>query len=243
MRVGVVVFPGSCDDRDAARAVSVLGADPVSLWHEQAELAGVDTVLLPGGFTYGDYLRVGALARFSPVMGAVAAFAEAGGPVLGICNGFQVLCEAGLLPGALTRNAGLRFIHRRQHVRVEATCAWTEGLGRGAVLEMPIKHGEGRYVHPEPEKLAADGQVLARYCTADGAVQDDANPNGSVASIAGVCNAAGNVAALMPHPEHAVESLLGSTDGRAVLGSVLGTGDAGWGRAEHPASATGLGAR
>ena len=221
MRVGVVQFPGSCDDRDAAWAVSVLGAEPVVLWHGDAWLAGVDAVVLPGGFSYGDYLRSGALARFSPVMGSVGAFARRGGPVLGVCNGFQVLCEAGLLPGALTRNAGLRFVARDQSVRVEARCAWTAGIRPGTVLALPVKHGDGRYVHPEPDALATGGQVLARYCDPGGVVGTAGNPNGSVAAIAGVTNAAGNVAGLMPHPEHAVDPLLGSTDGRLLLGAVL----------------------
>ncbi|MDQ3974693.1 MAG: phosphoribosylformylglycinamidine synthase subunit PurQ [Actinomycetota bacterium] len=216
MRVGVVQFPGSCDERDAVRAATLLGADAVLLWHAEADLRGADAVILPGGFSYGDYLRAGAIARFSPVMRAVAAFAGRGGPVLGICNGFQVLCEAGLLPGALTRNANLRFVHRRQHVRVDSDSAWTHGLV-GAVLELPVKHGEGRFVHSDPAALAAGGQVLARYCGPDGAVDDAHNPNGSVAAIAGVSNAAGNVAGLMPHPEHAVDPLLGSTDGRRIL--------------------------
>ena len=220
MRIGVVVFPGSCDERDAAHALGLLGADPVLLWHGQADLEGVDAVVLPGGFTYGDYLRTGAIARFAPVMGAVAAFASRGGPVLGICNGFQVLCEAGLLPGALTRNAGLRFVSRSQHLRVEAPGIWCAAPA-GSVLELPVKHGEGRYVHDDPAALAAAGQVLLRYCHADGAVDAGANPNGSLDNIAGVTDAAGNVAGLMPHPEHAVEALLGSTDGRAILGAVL----------------------
>jgi phosphoribosylformylglycinamidine synthase I len=222
MRIGVVQFPGSCDDRDALRALALVGAEPVALWHADADLRGVDAVVLPGGFSYGDYLRTGALARFAPVMGPLRAFAAAGGPVLGICNGFQILCEAGLLPGALTRNASLRFVCRRQHIRVEAACVWTVGLAVGTVLDIPVKHGEGRYVHADPDALAAAGQVLARYCRLDGTIADDANPNGSVAGIAGITNAAGNVAGLMPHPEHAVEALLGSTDGRRLLGAVLG---------------------
>jgi phosphoribosylformylglycinamidine synthase len=221
VKVGVVQFPGSCDERDALRAVALCGAEPVLLWHGEADLRGVEAVLLPGGFSYGDYLRTGAIARFAPVMGALGEFAGRGGPVLGICNGFQVLCEAGLLPGALTRNAGLRFVHRKQHVRVEARCAWTDGIQVGQVLCIPVKHGEGRYLHPDPAGLAAAGQILARYCNADGAVRDDANPNGSLAGIAGVTNPAGNVAGLMPHPEHAVDPLLGSTDGRRLLSAVL----------------------
>jgi len=221
VRIGVVTFPGSCDDRDACYAVAVVGAEPVALWHGEADLQGVDAVLLPGGFSYGDYLRCGAIARFSPVLGALIEFAGRGGPVLGICNGFQVLCEAGLLPGALTRNVGLRFVHRRQHLKVEAASVWTAGVEAGMVLDIPVKHGEGRYVHPDPDGLAAAGQVLARYCGPDGAVDEAHNPNGSLAGIAGVTNAAGNVAGLMPHPEHAVDALLGSTDGRRILGAVL----------------------
>lgn len=219
-RVGVVQFPGSCDERDAAYAVALLGGEPVLLWHGDADLAGVDAVIVPGGFTYGDYLRAGALARFAPMMGAVAGFAAEGGPVLGICNGFQVLCEARLLPGALTRNANLRFIHRRVHVRVDGASAWSAGLEPGAVRSVPVKHGEGRYIHPEPRQLAEAGQVWLRYAQPDGTVDDAANPNGSVAGIAGVTNAAGNVAGLMPHPEHAVDPLLGGTDGPALLAPV-----------------------
>ena len=220
MRIGVVQFPGSCDERDAARALGLLGAEPVLLWHGEADLAGAEAVVLPGGFTYGDYLRTGAIARFAPVMGSVAAFAARGGPVLGICNGFQVLCEAGLLPGALTRNEGLRFVSRRQHLRVEAPGPWCAAAS-GAVLELPIKHGEGRYVHDDPSALAAAGQVLLRYCRADGTADGEANPNGSLDGIAGVTDARGTVAGLMPHPEHAVEALLGPTDGRAILGAAL----------------------
>ncbi len=221
MRIGVVTFPGSCDDRDARNALALIGAEPVALWHGEADLQRVKAVVLPGGFSYGDYLRCGAIARFSPVLGALIEFAGRGGPVLGICNGFQVLCEAGLLPGALTRNVGLRFVHRRQHLKVEAASVWTAGVEAGMVLDIPVKHGEGRYVHPDPDGLAAAGQVLARYCGPDGAVDAAHNPNGSLAGIAGVTNAAGNVAGLMPHPEHAVDALLGSTDGRRILGAVL----------------------
>ena len=221
MRIGVVVFPGSCDDRDAAQAVAVMGHTPVALWHGDAHLAGVDAVVLPGGFSYGDYLRAGAIARFAPAVQSLIAFARKGGPVLGICNGFQVLCEAGLLPGALARNARLRFVHRPQHLRLEA------GPDLGRVVQIPVKHGEGRFVHPAPDELTASGQVLARYCEADGTRSPDANPNGSVDDIAGVTNARGNVLGLMPHPEHAVDPLLGSTDGRLVLAqafSALPTG-------------------
>ena len=221
MRIGIVTFPGSCDDRDAALAVQILGGQAVALWHGDADLRGVAAVIIPGGFSYGDYLRTGAIARFAPVMGAVAEFADAGGPVLGICNGFQILCEACLLPGALTRNAGLRFVHRDQALRFEGGGAWAAGIEPGTVLHIPVKHGEGRYIHPDPDALAAAGQVLARYCHADGSVDRAANPNGSVAGIAGVTNAAGNVAGLMPHPEHAVDALLGGTDGQRLLLAVL----------------------
>lgn len=208
MRIGILRFPGTCDDRDTAYAVRAIGHEPVELWHGDADLCDVGAVVVPGGFSYGDYLRAGAIARFSPVMSSVIGFAADGGRVLGICNGFQVLCEAGLLPGALTRNAGLRFLHHRQHLRRESD---------GAVIDIPIKHGEGRYVHPDPDALRETGRVLLRYCDAGGAITEAANPNGSVANIAGVTNGAGNVAGLMPHPEHAVDPLLGSTDGRAFL--------------------------
>jgi phosphoribosylformylglycinamidine synthase subunit PurQ / glutaminase len=215
MRIGVVTFPGSCDDRDARAAVAAMGADPVALWHGDTDLERVDAVVLPGGFSYGDYLRCGAIARFSPVLGAVAAFARDGGPVLGICNGFQVLCEAGLLPGALLRNAGLRFVCREVEVVVESTqSAWTAACAAGDRLAIPVKHGEGRYVHPDPAALEAAGQVVFRYAP-------DHNPNGSLADIAGVANPAGNVVGLMPHPEHAVDPLLGPTGGRALFESVL----------------------
>ena len=221
MRIGVVTFPGSCDDRDARHAVDAIGAESVALWHGDGDLKGVDAVILPGGFSHGDYLRCGAIARFSPVMGALREFAAEGGPVLGICNGFQVLCEAHLLPGALTRNAGLRFVHRDQHIKIEGQSLWTAGIETGEVLEIPIKNGEGRYVHDDPQSLFDSGQVLATYCDADGNVTDGADPNGSVLHIAGVTNERGNVAGLMPHPEHAVESLLGSTDGARLIGAVL----------------------
>ncbi len=216
MRIGVVTFPGSCDDRDALAAVELMGAEPERLWHGDDDLGGVDAVVLPGGFSYGDYLRCGAIARFSPVMTAVADFARAGGPVLGICNGFQVLCEAGLLPGALLRNAGLRFVCRQVEIEVRSTAtAWTGACTAGQRLRIPVKHGEGRYVHPDPERLLADGQVVFTYAPGH-------NPNGALADIAGVRNAGGNVVGLMPHPEHAVDPLLGPTGGRALFASVLG---------------------
>jgi phosphoribosylformylglycinamidine synthase I len=215
LRVGVVTFPGSCDDRDALAAAERMGAEPVALWHGDRDLHGVDAVVLPGGFSYGDYLRCGAIARFSPVMAALAGFARDGGPVLGICNGFQVLCEAGLLPGALLRNAGLRFVCRQVEVVVDsATTAWTAACRPGATLTIPVKHGEGRYVHDDPARLAADGQVVFRYAAGQ-------NPNGSLHDIAGVSNPAGNVVGLMPHPEHAVDPLLGPTGGRPLFESLL----------------------
>jgi phosphoribosylformylglycinamidine synthase subunit PurQ / glutaminase len=215
LRVGVVTFPGSCDDRDALAAAERMGAEPVALWHGDGDLHGVDAMVLPGGFSYGDYLRCGAIARFSPIMAALAGFARDGGPVLGICNGFQVLCEAGLLPGALLRNAGLRFVCRQLEVVVDsAATAWTAACRPGATLTIPVKHGEGRYVHDDPARLAADGQVVFRYAAGQ-------NPNGSLHDIAGVSNPAGNVVGLMPHPEHAVDPLLGPTGGRPLFESVL----------------------
>jgi phosphoribosylformylglycinamidine synthase len=231
----VIQFPGSCDDRDMRFALkSALGVDARLVWHKQAELPpGTRGVLLPGGFSYGDYLRCGAMARFSPVMAAVRRFAESGGPVLGTCNGFQVLCEAGLLPGALLRNADLDFVCAWQHVRVEqAAPPFTARARAGQVLRIPIKHGEGRYaVAPEElARLEASGQVVLRYCEADGAVTPAANPNGSVGNVAGVRNAGGNVMGLMPHPEHAVEELTGGTDGLLILGSLVDAASAAGGR-------------
>jgi len=204
---GVLQFPGSCDERDALHACEVVGGEARLIWHEDRDLSGIDGVVVPGGFSYGDYLRAGAIARFSPAMEAVAEHAAAGGPVLGICNGFQVLCEAGLLPGALLRNQELRFI-----------CKQTDLLDdRGDVLSIPLKHGEGRFYAPEEmlDRLEANGQVAYRYA-------DDHNVNGSVRNIAGVRNEAGNVVGLMPHPEHAVDPLTGSIDGRKVFEALEG---------------------
>ncbi len=222
----VVQFPGSNDDRDMRFAVkSVLGAACELVWHKASELPG-DTraVLLPGGFSYGDYLRCGAMARFSPVMAAVRRFADAGGLVLGTCNGFQVLCEAGLLPGALLRNQDLHFVCDFVHVRVERSDTRFTGRAQpGAVLRLPVKHGEGAY-YVRPDELAgleAAGQIVLRYCDAEGRRTPGANPNGSVGDVAGVCNAGGNVFGLMPHPEHAVESAIGGLDGLVILGSLL----------------------
>jgi phosphoribosylformylglycinamidine synthase len=222
--VAVVTFPGSLDDRDALRAVRLMGGEGVPVWHEDRHLRGADAVILPGGFSYGDYLRTGAIARFASVMEAVREHAERGGPVLGICNGFQILCEAGLLPGALIRNRSLSFICRRVHVRVETTVTpFTGGLVPGDVLELPIKHGEGQFV-AEPEilrRLEGEGQVVFRYSSASGEVAEEWNPNGSTAGIAGIANESFNVVGLMPHPEHAVDPDVGPTGGQPVFESLL----------------------
>jgi phosphoribosylformylglycinamidine synthase I len=215
-RVGVIVFPGSNDDRDAAWALAAVGAEPVLVWHADAALPDVAAVVLPGGFSYGDYLRCGAIARFSPAMRAVAHFAAEGGLVLGICNGFQILCEAGLLPGALRPNESLRFVCRDAPVRVErADTPFTTRCRPGQRLVIPVKHGEGCYYADEAllDELDANGQIVLRY--------DGMNPNGSVADVAGVASAAGNVLGLMPHPEHAVDPLLGTADGALVLASLV----------------------
>jgi phosphoribosylformylglycinamidine synthase len=228
VRVGVVVFPGSNCDTDTEHGLRIAGAEPVELWHESPDLSGVAAVVLPGGFAYGDYLRAGALARFSPVMRAVTAFAADGGLVLGICNGFQVLAEAGLVPGALLRNRSLRFVCRDVLIapgRLDSpfTCAMTAARS----LRMPVAHGEGCYVADDAtlDALERDGRVLFRYVRADGTPATDptdpANPNGSLRAIAGVSNAAGNVAGLMPHPERAAEGLLGSDDGLEILRSLV----------------------
>jgi len=210
-RVGVVTFPGSLDDRDALRAIRFMGGDPVPVWHADHDLHGVDAVILPGGFSYGDYLRTGAIARFAPAMTAVREFADSGGPVLGICNGFQILCEAGLLPGALIRNRGLSFICRWINVRMQDE--------RGDVLQIPIKHGEGQFI-ASPQELARiedEGLVALRYCSPDGVVDERFTPNGSANAIAGLRNQHGNVLGLMPHPEHAVDPDLGPTGGQFVF--------------------------
>jgi phosphoribosylformylglycinamidine synthase len=204
---GVLQFPGSCDERDALHACGLANGETRLIWHEERDLGGVDAVVVPGGFSYGDYLRAGAIARFSPAMGAVASFAEAGGPVLGICNGFQVLCEAGLLPGALLLNEDMRF-----------TCRQVELIGEGGErLSIPVKHGEGRFWAPDDvlDEIEAKGQVAYRYAPGH-------NPNGSARDIAGVRNEAGNVLGLMPHPEHAVDPLTGSSDGLRIFESVAG---------------------
>jgi phosphoribosylformylglycinamidine synthase len=214
MRFGVVRFPGTCDDLDALQAARRVG-DAVLLWHGDADLRGVDAVIVPGGFSYGDYLRVGAIAKFSPVMGEVARFAAQGGLVLGICNGFQVLCEAGLLSGALLPNTTLRFVCRQVDLEVvRADTPWTSAASAGDILSIPAKHTTGRYWAPDPvlDELEANGQVALRYAPGQ-------NFNGSARDIAGVTNAAGNVLGLMPHPEHAVEELTGSADGLKLFES------------------------
>jgi phosphoribosylformylglycinamidine synthase subunit PurQ / glutaminase len=224
MKFAVILFPGSNSDRDAAEAVRVLGEQASLVWHKDAELGEADAVILPGGFAHGDYLRTGAIARFSPIMGAVADFAGRGGPVLGICNGFQVLLEAGLLPGAMVRNRDIKFHCAFVPVRVEHTdTAFTAACTPGQLLRLPIAHGEGNYYAP-PDVVAdleANRQVIFRYTDARGEVSDASNPNGSVNSIAGICNAARNVVGLMPHPERACEAPLGSDDGRMVLASAV----------------------
>jgi phosphoribosylformylglycinamidine synthase I len=225
MKWGVIAFPGSNDDQDALWALDeILRQDVVPLWHKEADLKGVDAVIVPGGFSYGDYLRCGAMARFSPVMDSVGRFASDGGIVLGICNGFQILCEAGLLPGALVRNRSLTFVCQRVWVRVEnAATALTEQCRKGEVLEIPIKHGEGCYFADDAtlQGLESHGQVLFRYVDADGMAATDANPNGSLDSIAGVMNARGNVFGMMPHPEHAVDPAVGGCDGQKLFRSLI----------------------
>jgi phosphoribosylformylglycinamidine synthase len=227
-RIGVVIFPGSNRDIDAFNGLRVAGAEPVELWHENVSLDGVAAILIPGGFAYGDYLRAGVIARFSPVMRAVAAFAADGGLVLGICNGFQVLTEAHLLPGALLRNRGLRFVGRQVAITPERLdTPFTRAVGERRPLRMPVAHGEGCYfAEPaELDQLERDGRVLFRYAHADGTpaaeTGDEANPNGSLRAIAGVLNAAGSVAGLMPHPETAVEAVLGSDDGLGIIRSFV----------------------
>lgn len=216
-RIGVVTFPGTLDDRDAARAITLGGAEAVALWHGDHDLKGVDAIILPGGFSYGDYLRCGAISARSPLMAEIVDAANRGVPVLGICNGFQILCESHLLPGALTRNESLHFICRDQRLRVENNAtAWTASFGIDQVITVPLKNGEGNYVADEAtlDRLEGDGRVVFRYV--------DGNPNGSRRDIAGICNERGNVVGLMPHPEHAVEDLTGpSTDGLGLISSVI----------------------
>jgi len=225
-RIGVVTFPGTLDDRDTQRAVRVAGAEAVALWHRDKDLKQVDAVVLPGGFSYGDYLRAGAISRFSPVMETIIEQARAGMPVLGICNGFQVLCEAHLLPGAMLRNTALHFVCRDQRLRVETSgTAWTSDYAAGQEISIPLKNIDGRYTADERtlDELEAEGRVAFRYATGGPEADGYGNPNGSLRDIAGITNAAGNVVGLMPHPEHAVEPLVGTgrTDGLGFFTSVL----------------------
>ncbi|HKR09195.1 MAG TPA: phosphoribosylformylglycinamidine synthase subunit PurQ [Gemmatimonadaceae bacterium] len=225
MKFGIVTFPGSNCDYDTYHAVTeVLGEEAVYLWHKDHDLQGSDVIILPGGFSYGDYLRAGAIARFSPIMQEVVAYAKAGGPLLGICNGFQIACEAGLLPGALLRNAHLQFVSDAVRIRVENTeTMFTDLYERGEVLRIPVAHGDGRYVASKEtlDRLEGEGHVVFRYVDASGNVTASANPNGSERNIAGVINDEGNVLGLMPHPERACSPLLGSSDGVRLLESIL----------------------
>jgi phosphoribosylformylglycinamidine synthase I len=223
-RVGVVTFPGSLDDHDAERAIALMGGEPVPLWHAERDLRDVDAVVLPGGFSYGDYLRCGAIARFAPVMEEVVAFAGRGGPVLGICNGFQILCESGLLAGALIRNRSLRFVCRDVWLRVETSqTVVTRDLTPGETVEIPIKHGEGQWVATDEQlaRVEEEGLVVFRYASRDGIADDAHNPNGATHHVAGVRNATGNVVGLMPHPEHAVDPDVGPTGGQPLFASLL----------------------
>jgi phosphoribosylformylglycinamidine synthase len=225
VKFGIVTFPGSNCDYDAFQAVTdVLGEEATYLWHKDHDLQGSDVIILPGGFSYGDYLRAGAIARFSPIMQEVAAHAKAGGPVLGICNGFQIACEAGLLSGALMRNSHLQFVSAEVRVRVEnSDTMFTNLYERGEVLRIPVAHGDGRFVAPADvlERLEGEGQIVFRYADADGNISADANPNGSERNIAGIINDGGNVLGMMPHPERACSPLLGSSDGVRLLESIL----------------------
>ncbi len=225
MKIGVVVFPGSNCDHDAYYALKhEIGVDTTFLFHKEHDLQDVDAIILPGGFSYGDYLRCGAIARFSPIMREVVRFAQSGGPVIGICNGFQILCEAQLLPGALLRNNGLRFISKHVHIKTTNNrTIFTGELAEGEVLRIPIAHGEGNY-YADPEilqELQADGRIVFQYCDADGNVTAEANPNGSQSNIAGIVNAKGNVLGMMPHPERACSPILGSTDGLGIFRSIV----------------------
>jgi phosphoribosylformylglycinamidine synthase I len=227
MKFGVLVFPGSNCDHDTFHVIAEVAHQPVTfLWHDSDDLGGVDAVLVPGGFAYGDYLRTGAIARFSPVMQAVKRFAAEGGPVLGICNGFQILTEAGLLPGALMRNAGLKYICKQVHLRVETSDSpFTNQLTRGDVLEIPIGHMEGNYfcTADELKALETEDRIAFRYSTLEGKVTPQANPNGSLGNIAGILNAGRNVLGMMPHPDRSSEKILGSADGLRIFSSMVET--------------------
>lgn len=223
-RVAVVVFPGSNCEQDVVHALSLLGADPDYVWHDENDLSGFDAVVLPGGFAYGDYLRTGAIAAHSPIMRPVTEFAADGGPVIGICNGFQILCEAGLLPGALRKNSGLKFLCRPVTVRVETLSSpFTSGASLHQVLEIPINHFEGNYFCPPDvlTALEAEERVAFRYCSTAGEVTDEANPNGAIGNIAGVLSQGRNVLGMMPHPERATDPELDATDGAVILNSML----------------------
>ena len=226
MKFGVVVFPGSNCDHDTYNVIAEIARQPVDfLWHDSEDLRGADAVLVPGGFAYGDYLRTGAIARFSPVMQAVKRFAAGGGPVLGICNGFQILTEAGLLPGALMRNAGLKYICKQVHLRVEtADSPFTNQLKKGQVLQIPIGHMEGNYFcdAEELKRLESEDRIAFRYATAKGEITAEANPNGSLSNIAGILNERRNVLGMMPHPDRSSEALLGSADGFQIFASLVG---------------------
>ena len=225
MKFGVVVFPGSNCDHDAFYAISNILKKPVEfIWHQSQDLANSDAIILPGGFAYGDYLRTGAIARFSPVMKSVSKFAKSGGMVLGVCNGFQILLEAGLLPGAMMRNSGLRFICRHVHIRVEQTdTPFTNAAAKGQILKIPIAHSDGNYTCDEATlaELEKNRQIIFRYTSSDGTDDAAGNPNGSIANIAGICNRERNIAGLMPHPERAVESALDSADGLVIFRSMV----------------------
>ncbi len=227
MKIGVLVFPGSNCDHDTYHVIDAIARQPVTfLWHASEDLQGCDAIVVPGGFAYGDYLRTGALARFAPVMSSVSKFAYAGGPVMGICNGFQILCEAGLLPGALMRNAGLRYICRQVHLRTETIDSpFTGTLTHGGVLRMPVGHMEGNYFCDDATlaELKREDRIAFRYCNASGDTTSDANPNGSLDNIAGILNGGRNVLGMMPHPDRSSEALLGSADGFKLFASLIGT--------------------
>jgi phosphoribosylformylglycinamidine synthase I len=227
MKFGVIVFPGSNCDHDSYYAVNTVAGQPVTfLWHESSDLQGCDAVVVPGGFAYGDYLRTGAIAKFAPIMQSLAKFAAKGGLVIGICNGFQILCEAGLLPGALMRNAGLKYICKQVHLRVESTYTpFTHNMKKGDILQIPIGHMEGNYYCDADtlSLLKRDNRIIFRYSTPDGKISDKANPNGSLDNIAGICNEGRNVLGMMPHPDRSSESMLGSADGLRIFAAMAGS--------------------
>ena len=223
-RFGVVVFPGSNCEQDVRYSLNYLGFEAEYIWHQDTDIRGYDALILPGGFSYGDYLRCGAVARFSPVMDEVVKFGEAGGPVMGICNGFQILTEAHMLPGALLRNRGLKFICKPVHLKIEeSVCAWVSPGDVGRVIQLPINHNEGNYIcSPEDlEMMKANGQVVLRYALPDGSTPEGTAPNGALDNIAGICNEKGNVFGLMPHPERVVDGIRGITDGEALFTSIV----------------------